>query len=158
MSTKPANTHWRAPILVLLAFLAISPAAPAQSLAGDSVLPTTWHCWLDRSSRVLCQLEQAPPANENDPGFLPVSDLSVSSYPRRGPLPRIAYSILENPARFAGRTITIPLLSPPENMANAEELADAIMCGGRQACGVQFFRSVVAFALHLDEGTDPALY
>jgi hypothetical protein len=95
---------------------------------------------------------------ESAPGLLPLSDLSVSAYPRRGPLPRIAYGILENPARFAGRTITIPLLSPPENLANAEELADAVMCGGRQACGVQFFRSVTAFAQHLDEAADPALY
>lgn len=121
---------------------------------GDSVSETTWNCWNERNVKILCSLVDTSIVSNED--FLPAPsiDPNASAYPSREPLPDLVETILERPEYLRDRTISIPLYSPPETHANAEALADAVMCGARPGCHVEFFHSIWMVALLYE--TDPA--
>ena len=53
-------------------------------------------------------------------------------------LPPIVRAIREQPGRFAGRAVHIPLWNVPYEMAFARQLAESVMCGARDDCHVDF--------------------
>ena len=133
--------------LATLAVALVAPAHGAEPAAAPAEpLETSWTCWYNGDSRVLCRVAAAP--------ALDAAPLTTA-YPGRDTLPEAVRTIHERPALLRGRTITIPLHSPPEDMDNAAELACAVMCGIRTACRVDFFRDVAELALRHEE--DPAL-
>lgn len=123
--------------------------------AVASASETTWNCWHARGTNILCRLADAPEVIEEAVTHQVHEPARQTTLPQRGRLPKIAETILKQAAKLRERTISIPMFSHPESMANAEELADAVMCGARKSCRVQFFRSVALAALHIVG--DPAL-
>ncbi len=126
---------------------------------------TVWNCWMAGSATVECRLADAqalatPVAVESHPSAATADPapeaLSVapSGMPSRRPLPALVDTILERPAALRDRRIRIPLYSPPESRENAEELADAVMCGARKHCQVRFIHAIELAALYYEE--DPA--
>lgn len=139
----------------LLSIAALAPAALAQP-SSDLVGPadTVWNCWYNHDTTFRCRLAQAPDdpgGADADPGL---SAPRPSLYPKRGPLPAIVKTIRDHPARLRGRTITIPLFSPPIDMRFSVELVQAVMCGRRPACRIRIFRSLAGVAQEYEE--DPA--
>ena len=53
-------------------------------------------------------------------------------------LPQIARRILDLPETLAGQVIRIPLYAPPFEFALVGQLAEAVMCGARDRCGILF--------------------
>jgi len=129
--------------LLTLALLVIPQVCGAETAAAPA-LETRWTCWYNGSMGVLCRVTDAPPAEAA------VEPVAVAP----DGLPEVARVILERPGLLRGRTVAIPLYSQPEEMANAELLADAVMCGARASCSVDFFRDLAALAMQLEE--DPA--
>lgn len=117
---------------------------------------TIWHCWLERSTRIFCRLESAaaeqPPAPETHMRLVPV----VAPSGRVVAMNELARTILDRPGALQQRTLSIPLLSPPESRLGAEELAGAVMCADRIRCRVSF-RSRYDPLLDPAEFEDPAL-
>lgn len=132
-----------------LVAVACAQAAPAGREAD-----TLWACWYDGDTTFRCRLLRArdepvdrTPARAREP--------RRSLYPRRGPLPPVVNTIHEHPGRLRGRTITVPLFSPPIDMRVAVELVEAVMCDVRPECRVRIFRSAAAAAMQYED--DPAL-
>jgi hypothetical protein len=149
--------------IALLACLALSPLAAAENAPQSANVPTmtTWHCWYDGMTGVLCRIsELATPSAATMPAQATATTTASidSGRPQRGTLTQLAVALVDAPAKMIERTIRVPLLSYPENMSDVEELADAVVCGGRITCRVEFFRTTGALALHLDDESDPALH
>lgn len=138
--------------LVLTCSIPLALADDDAALTATAVAETTWNCWHARNTKILCRLADAPEVIE-DAAAIEVA--APTARLQRTRLPKIAKTILEQAAKLRERTISIPMYSHPESMANAEELADAVMCGARKSCRVQFFRSVALAALYIVG--DPAL-
>lgn len=148
--------------IALLACLALSPIANAQNTSQSAQAPamTIWHCWYDGMTGVLCrigELETPSAATSSASATASTNASTESGRPQRGTLTQLAVALVNAPAKMVERTIRVPLLSYPENMSDVEELADAVVCGGRITCRVEFFRTTGALALHLDDEGDPAL-
>lgn len=121
-----------------LCILACGVGASGRAAADGA--ETVWVCWYDRSTSVLCRLLTAPPsmletvADSPEPPIAPVT-------PRTGrPVPAVVYTISQNPAQLASRTLRIPLHNHAQDMDAVEQLADAVMCGARRDCRVLFER------------------
>jgi len=69
-------------------------------------------------------------------------------------LPAIVKTIHERPAQLRGRTITIPVFTPPRDAQFAAMLVEAVMCGARPSCRARILRSPAAVAVEYEE--DPA--
>jgi hypothetical protein len=121
--------------------------------AEGNTAHTTWVCWHDTATSLSCHLSQdeAPVAAAQDAGDAP----AASSKGR--PLPRLAREILEHPEQFQGRRISIPMYSEPEEREFMIQLAEAVMCGVRKACSVEFLRTISEVALAQDAIDDPAI-
>ncbi len=136
--------------LIALAACCLAPAAPATDGTAISAPATTvWTCWHNGKTRILCRLSRAP-----EWGTAEAAELAAP-YPGQMVLPLAVREIREQPMRLYGRTLVIPMFSTPELAANSEMLADAVMCGARPACRVDFFHDVAGLASLYEE--DPAL-
>lgn len=138
----------------LVSAAVLAPAAVAQLSPDFGPADTVWNCWYNHDTTFRCRLAQAPDdpgGADADPGL---SAPRSSLYPRRGPLPAIVRTIRDHPARLRGRTITIPLFSPPIDIRFSAELVHAVMCGRRPVCRIRIFRSLAAVAQEYEE--DPA--
>lgn len=130
-------------------------AAAAEPVAGRA---TSWVCWYANGTSVACRLA-AP-----DENMLVATDTQLQ-VPEGGALlpagvrslPEIVRTILQQPERLVGRTISIPLFTQARDLDFVRELAEAVMCGTRQRCRVLFFDSSPEIALALDAIEDPAL-
>lgn len=140
-------------VIVLLALC--SSAASAQQ--GPEAAPAThtrWQCWVERVSRILCQLETAGP--DLPPAAADLA-LTVAVTPPSGRtlrLPPLVAEIRESPSRLQQRTIAIPILGAARSRRDAEELADAVLCAGRGDCQVMLVSAADAY---LNRADDPAL-
>lgn len=141
--------------LVLTFAMPLAAAEDASPRAATAIAETTWNCWHARNTKILCRLADAPEVIEDAAASEVGAPTGVTTASRPARLPKIAETILQQAAKLRQRTISIPMYSHPESMANAEELADAVMCGARKSCRVQFFRSVALAALYIVG--DPAL-
>lgn len=132
----------------LLALLA-SPAM------ADGSAVTTWNCWYQGQTRLACRL--APPDGlADEPDEDAVATPGTDALPQGQPsgLPAVAQRILREPLKLRDRIIVIPMFSSYESRENARELADAVMCGTRLACRVNYHPDMATVAF-LHE-TDPA--
>lgn len=109
--------------------------------AAESGTETVWACRYDGLTSVLCQLLAGPPSQHEMADETLVSWAEPAAMPRRQALPSIVHVINQNPAWLASRTVRIPLHNHAHNMEAVEQLADAVMCGGRHDCRVEFERS-----------------
>lgn len=92
-------------------------------IAGDA---TVWYCSYDGKQSISCRL--------GDPGrrfALPMERVD----PR---LPTLIHDIWNSPQQLAGRRLSIPLHSVPFDFEMVGRLAESVMCGNRDACGVIF--------------------
>lgn len=98
--------------------------------SGNAQDTTRWHCAYAplEGEWIACQLVQVP-LGEAAAQVLPV----VTSR-----LPKLVADIRNAPATLDGKTIVIPLHSPPIDMARAGLLARHVMCGALPACEVEF--------------------
>lgn len=133
------------------------PAACAHA-EGAAARPASWVCWYADGASVACRLGAPeaflPSVADLEPG---ASDAGALPPAGRRPLPEIVRTILQEPGKLAGRTISIPLFTEAQDMEFVRELAEAVMCGTRKLCRVLFLRSSTDIALALDALEDPAL-
>lgn len=134
------------PIPAIATILALC-GLQASLACADEIAVTTWHCWYQGQTRLACRLATVAGDGET------LSPEALTD-PLRAALPAAAQQVLDHPARLRNRTVTIPMFSSYEDRANAEDLADAVMCGARMACRVVFHPDIAAIAF-LHE-TDPA--
>lgn len=119
-------------IVVLLAATSLGAAA---AVASD--IDTVWVCRYNGSMSIFCSLIAAP-APTTAPDSPPATSSTTDIFPTRGPLPPLVGTIAAEPGLLVGQLVRIPLHSPPENLSDAALLADAVMCGGRLHCLVNF--------------------
>lgn len=50
----------------------------------------------------------------------------------------MARQVIEEPEAFAGKWVEIPLMAPPFDFELVGQLAEFVMCGNQDACGVLF--------------------
>ena len=111
-------------------------AATSLGAAAASDIDTVWACRYNGSMSIFCSLIAAPaPTTAADPSA-PSSTTDI--FPTRGPLPPLVGTIAAEPGLLLGQFVRIPLHSPPEYLDDAALLADAVMCGGRLNCLVNF--------------------
>lgn len=114
-------------ILVALGLPALSSAQSAP--AGNA---PAWACWYHASDFTLrCVLSRTPASLE--PARVEALRQAVD---RR--LPELVRVIRATPERLATQQIFIPLWNAPYEMDFARQLAEAVMCGGRDDCRVVF--------------------
>jgi hypothetical protein len=162
MDANISIRFWRQQLAAILALFCFGTGVHADEMTAATTPTTIWTCWYNNDTRILCRLLdaadtpseplRADATASSDAG--PLQPIS-SQYPSRGPLPPIVGAILERPETLSERTISIPLFTSPEDMAFAEELAWAVMCGIRETCRVDFERSVEVLAMLSDP--DPAV-
>lgn len=150
---KPLQNHSKRMMLTAL-WLAVNCVQGAHATESSNDW-TIWQCWLERSTRIFCRLESAaaeqPPALDTQ-RLVPV----VAPSGRLIAMNELARTILDRPGALQQRTLSIPLLSPPESHLGAEELAGAVMCADRIRCRVSF-RSRYDPLADPAEFEDPAL-
>lgn len=148
-----AASRWRAAGNLLLALSATGAQAEM-----PAARPASWVCWYADGTSLACRL------GPEGLSMLSPADLSAGAEDSaivppagRRPLPEIVRTILLQPEKLAGRTISIPLFTEAQDMDFARELAEAVMCGTRRLCRVLFLGSSAEVALALDAVDDPAL-
>lgn len=124
----------------LAGLLALASGIVASGGAAATGIETVWECWYDGSASVLCRLLTAPSPIDEATAESAVSWLVPTNARTRRPLPALVHVISQDPAQLASRTVRIPLHNYAHNMEAVEQLADAVMCGGRGDCRVQFER------------------
>lgn len=90
-----------------------------------------WACWYAPSDlQIRCLLVQAPAD----------ADARRSEVARQADsrLPALVHEIWGDPGQLAGTRIRIPLWNVPYDMKFARELAESVMCGVVEKCGVLF--------------------
>lgn len=87
---------------------------------------TLWYCAYSGSGVIRCQLGKAGPQSTPQPT---VADPEALSVARR---------IIEAPQALAQRIVEIPLHAPPFEFHMAGLLAESVMCGTLDACGILF--------------------
>lgn len=109
-------------------FLLLSAIGGAHASGADDA---RWACWYAPSDlHIRCLLMQAP---------ADASVRRVSTERRADPrLPALVYEIWEEPGKLAGTRIRIPLWNVPYEMDFARQLAESVMCGASDRCGVIF--------------------
>jgi hypothetical protein len=121
------STPMLGPLLIGLALL-----APAATRADDAT-GHQWRCWYDQAQHVACLLERAAPAGPSP---------AVAATARRD-LPAIVVELREQPARWRGRIVRIPLHTEPIDDHLTGELAQAVLCGRLAGCRVDYQREPV---------------
>ncbi|QTQ38912.1 Uncharacterized protein ToN1_48180 [Aromatoleum petrolei] len=118
----------------------------------------TWICWYTKGSHVHCRLGLEESAAPSSAASSSTPSAQFGTVPEgRRPLPELVRTILSDPGKLAGRTITIPLFTESDDRAFVRELAEAVMCGAKKVCSVLFVDTPTEIALTLDMLEDPAL-
>lgn len=127
--------------------------APAQSSGAYQNKPiqagaTVWYCVYNGATDILCQL--------GDAGNRLAARVTQAIDPR---LPKIVGDILNTPERLAGGYVSIPMHSMPFDFELVGQLAEAVMCSTKSACGVIFgeTRDQLAMLVSKFESERPAL-
>lgn len=87
---------------------------------------TLWYCAYSGSSVIRCRLGKAGPQSAQRPRVANPEALPV------------ARRVIEAPEALASRIIEIPLHAPPFEFRMAGLLAESVMCGTINACGILF--------------------
>lgn len=152
---RPAGSPWRRAALGMAALIGLLPAHAA--LADGGTADTLWTCWHGNATALICQLSSVATADSPD-ALQPAPIVPAGNAEGAGKRSfALANAILRSPGELRGRRIVIPMFSEPEDRAFMIELAEAVMCGVRPRCAVEFLQSISEVALALDEAGDPAL-
>lgn len=155
MSLAHLSAHPLRAAAPLLALCAAPMAFSADELhePPTEAAATTWTCRYDGQTRILCRLSSAtdPPADGDE---AQPADGAAETDPVYGRLPPLVQQIHLRPAQLRGQTIVIPIYSHPFGRERVEQLADAIMCGGKSSCRVDFAHDAADFSAF--EEIDPA--
>lgn len=150
---RPRTTHVAAGVLFALAAAGVCAEVEAPP-------STKWLCWQSHATILSCRLGDEEAAG----AFAPTGDAEAEqktdvpeARDRRHRLPPVVEAILRRPRALGGRIFVIPLLTEPQDMEFARELAASVMCGVKRHCEVDFLRSFVDIALAMDHAGDPAL-
>ena len=110
----------------LFALAIITSSATVQATETQTSGPR-WACWYESNDLTLqCLLTRTPTANTQ----------AVRAIDSR--LSNLVHTLWTNPAQLAEQRIHIPLMSVPDEMSFARELAESVMCGVRTDCSVSF--------------------
>jgi hypothetical protein len=139
------NLPMRSPSLIPRSILgpllfALAALGPAMARA-DEADGTRWRCWYDRAQHVACHLEQAAP--DRALHGVPAATPSTSAGARARELPAVVADLRQQPARWRGRTVRIPLHTEPIDDTLTAELAQAVLCGSLSGCRVDYERDPV---------------
>lgn len=113
-------------------------SGPVRSQALPPGLAVTWRCWYaaGESPWLACEFLETETSIEIDDAD-PAPDIATPPAANPGPrLPAIVRIIRERPAFFRDKRVFIPLYTHPIEMARAERLARAVLCGARPGCTV----------------------
>lgn len=91
-----------------------------------AVSATVWYCASSGNSSILCRLGSAG------------VHTSAPQLTRTSSLPAAARQVIDEPEALTGWWIEIPLLAPPFDFDLVGQLAEYVMCGNREACGIIF--------------------
>lgn len=91
-----------------------------------AVTATIWYCASSGHSSILCRLGSTG-AHTSRPQLV-----------RNSTLPAAAKRVIDEPDMLTGWRVEIPLLAPPFDFELVGQLAEYVMCGNREACGVIF--------------------
>ena len=100
---------------------------------NKSVAPgsTVWFCAYNvMALSIDCRL-----GNSGEPAAASAASDPAVQNPK---LPQIARRIWGTPESLAGHLIRIPLHAPPFEFALVGQLAESVMCGARNSCGILF--------------------
>lgn len=144
-----------APITLRVVVFVLASLFAASGSAEDGPRPgTRWECWIDGNTRILCRLESAVPAEAAESPAPPPTSPARAPSGRLIRMSPLAHAILDTPDRLQRRTIAIPVFGSNCSRAAAEQLAEAVMCGGRRDCEVGLLSPFEAFVRQLDEFGD----
>ncbi|WP_157353737.1 hypothetical protein [Aromatoleum toluclasticum] len=142
----------------LMTSLLFALAATGAEAQTPTLGEATWICWYAKGTHVHCRLGIEESAAVSSAGSSSTHSAPVDTVPEgRRPLPKLVRTILSDPGKLAGRTITIPLFTESDDRAFVRELAEAVMCGARKVCSVLFVDTPTEIALTMDMLADPAL-
>lgn len=142
---RAASTHvWQFLIGILLAF----GAAPASAQQLGSL--SEWGCWYNEDTNVICVLATTRPASPGQSAqvdkLLAEDTGTLRQQADSGALPKWLAAMRERPESFAGRRVTIPLYTHPEDPEFLHQLAETVMCGARKSCRVTWIARTTQLA------------
>lgn len=114
-----------------------------------------WLCWHDGGEAIHCFFDGAALSAAG----AAAADAETARLAAELPpdLPGFVRELRLNPARFAQEAIVVPMFAPSDDAARVHELAQAVMCGSRQACSVVMSPSPLSVELLRLLDDDPAL-
>lgn len=156
--TFPVITRLLLPILLIVGSSMVQ--GRTNSVNGE----TRWNCHVGRDMAITCELGAMPAATtgfERVPDAFDTGLATASTDARAGRLPAIVQTLRERPGDLAGLQVKIPLHTDPTDMVLVRELAQAVMCGSRPDCRVDFrptdFDLAKLSAADLVDATDAAM-
>lgn len=132
---------------MLAAFSTGSAAAESSGTAEP-----TWICWYIRGTQVHCRVGETGAGQDSAE-----AGQAVAVPVGRRALPEIVHTILADPQKLVGKTISIPLFTESFDRDLIHQLAEAVMCGAKKVCSVVLLDSPTDVALTVDAIEDPAL-
>lgn len=149
---------------LLLPILLIVGSTVVQGRPHSANAETRWTCHAGRDMAITCELIATPtatPAIERTPDAFDTGLATASTDARAGRLPAILQTLRERPGDLAGLQVKIPVHTDPTDMVLVHELAQAVMCGSRADCRVEFqptdFDLAKLSAADLVDATDAAM-
>lgn len=91
-----------------------------------AIQSTVWYCASSGNLSIVCRLGGAG-GNASTPRLVQNSHL-----------PAVAREVIEEPEALEAMRVEIPLHAPPFDFALVGQLAEFVMCGNRDLCGVVF--------------------
>ncbi len=148
---------------LLLPILLILGSTVVQGRTNSVNDETRWNCHVGRDNAIACELRAMPAATtgiERAPDALDTGLAIGSTDARAGKLPAIVQTLRVQPQDLAGLQVKIPLHTEPTDMVLVRELAQAVICGSRADCRVEFqptdFDLAKRSAADLVDATDAA--
>lgn len=140
----PSFNRLLLPILLIAATTGVSGKARAAAEPE-----TSWTCWYSRDSAITCELKRAPVAEalvEREKAAFEAGGGTAPTAARSGSLPHVVQVLRDRPGALAGKQVRIPLHTEPTDMVFVRQLAQAVMCGSRAACRVEFGPTIFELA------------
>ncbi len=126
---------------LLLPILLIVGSSMVQGRTHSANAETRWNCQVGREMAITCELNAVPAAPqvvERAPDAFDTGASSGSTDARAGKVPAVVQTPRVRPEDLAGLQVKIPLHSDPTDMVLVRELAQAVICGSRADCRVEF--------------------
>lgn len=148
--------------------LGVALLIAATSIASQRIVAAEamahWHCRYDGDKAINCTLKPSPAAIARGQPLTtePVNRGGTApADAKAGRLPAVVQTIRDNSVALAGKQVRIPLHTELTDIAFARQLTQAVMCGARASCSVEFESTLLdpakLSAVELADRTDTAL-